>query len=51
MKYRILTALAIAVSWMLIYVLDLKGKPFIFFVPLAILASFQISEKRFKKKN
>ncbi|CAB4567178.1 MAG: hypothetical protein F2555_02465 [Actinobacteria bacterium] len=50
MMYRILTAGAIAISWVLIYILDLTGKPYIFFIPLAILAIFQVSEKRSKKR-
>jgi hypothetical protein len=50
MMYRILTAIAIAISWAFIYLLDLTGKPYIFLVPLLILAIFQISEKRSKKR-
>jgi hypothetical protein len=50
MMHRILTASAIAISWVFIYLLDLTGKPYIFFIPLAILAIFQISEKRSKKR-
>jgi len=49
MKYRILTAGAVIVTWIVVYFLDLTTNSAIFLIPLAVLAFFQLGEKRMKR--
>ena len=49
MKYRFLTAGAVILTWLFVYLLDLTENGFALLIPLAVLAFFQINEKRMSK--
>lgn len=49
MKYRFLTAGAVLLTWVVIYFLGLTGNTFVIFIPIAVLAFFQINEKRLRR--
>jgi len=48
-KYRLVTAVGIALTWPLIYVLNLDDNENAGLIPIAALAFFQIGEKRIRK--
>jgi hypothetical protein len=47
MKFRVITASAVLVAWLCIYLLGLIQNPIITFLPMGVLAFFQIGEKRY----
>jgi hypothetical protein len=49
MRYRVLTAGAVLLTWLVIYLLDFTKSPIAFLIPLAVLAFFQMGEKRLSK--
>jgi hypothetical protein len=48
-KYRLVTAVGIALTWPLIYMLNLEDSENAYLIPIAALAFFQIGEKRIRK--
>ena len=49
MAYRIATAGAVLFAWLAIYLLGFTNNSYAFLIPLAVLAFFQINEKRMSK--
>lgn len=49
MKYRFLTAGAVILTWLVVYLLNLTDNEFALLIPLTVLAFFQIYEKRMSK--
>jgi hypothetical protein len=49
MKYRLVTAGAVLVTWIVVYLLNLTDNALTFLIPLAVLAFFQIGEKHLSK--
>ena len=49
MKYRFVTAAAVLFTWLFLYLIGLTSNSYALFVPLAVLAFFQIGEKRISK--
>ena len=50
MKFRVITVGAVMVAWLCIYLLDLIQNPIVTLLPIAVLAFFQIGEKRYLSK-
>ena len=49
MKYRLITVSAVLLAWLVIYLLGFTGNALAFLFPGAVLAFFQIGEKRYLK--
>jgi uncharacterized membrane protein YgaE (UPF0421/DUF939 family) len=49
MKYRFITGGAVLLAWVLVYLLNLTNNWFAILIPVAVLAVFQIKEKRIRK--
>jgi hypothetical protein len=49
MRYRFLTVGAVLLTWVVIYFLDLTDNWAAVLIPVAVLAIFQINEKRIRK--
>lgn len=49
MKYRFITAGAVLLTWLFIYLLNLTSNWFAILIPVVVLAIFQINEKRIRK--
>jgi hypothetical protein len=49
MKYRFVTAGAVVLAWVIIFQLNLTRNGFSFLIPVAVLALFQLGEKRIGK--
>jgi hypothetical protein len=47
MKYRFITAGAVLLTWLALYLLNLTDNVIAVFIPIAVLAFFQIGEKRY----
>jgi hypothetical protein len=50
MKYRFVTAGAVLLAWLVLYLLSLTDNAIAILIPIAVLAFFQIGEKRYLKK-
>jgi hypothetical protein len=50
MKYRFITVGAVLLTWLVIFILGITDNAFAFLVPGAVLAFFQIGEKRYLRK-
>ena len=49
MKYRLLTGCAVLFTWIGLFLLNLTDNGFAILIPVAVLAFFQIGEKRYLK--
>jgi hypothetical protein len=49
MKYRLITGGAVLLTWLVLYFLHMTSKGYSVLIPVAVLAFFQMNEKRLSK--